>query len=54
MGASIVVSCTVVTESQEHAARAGEAFSRAATGLALEGIAVSLTMGTPDDEEDGL
>jgi hypothetical protein len=49
---SLVVSATVVTEDQAQAARAAEAFARACTGLALEGIGVNLSIGTVDDEEE--
>lgn len=49
---SIVVSLTVVSEDQTETTRAAEAMARCATGLALEGITVSLSIGTVEDEED--
>jgi len=52
MTASLVVSATVVTESQEAAAKATEVFSRGCIGLALEGIHVSLSIGTVDNEDE--
>ena len=48
---SIVVSATVVTEDEVHAARVMEAFARAATGLALEGMLVSVTISRGEHEE---
>ncbi len=47
----VVVSATVVTSNPEHVAKAGEVLGRAASGLALEGINVSLSFGIPDDDE---
>ncbi len=52
-GQSIVVSLSIVTTNEDHVARAAEAMSRLVIGLALEGIGVSLTIGTVDDEDDG-
>jgi hypothetical protein len=49
---ALVVSFTVVTDDQNEAARAAEVMARAATGLALEGTMISLTIGTVDDDED--
>jgi hypothetical protein len=49
---TIVISASVVTENPDHPAKAAEVFGRAAAGLVLEGIAVSVSMGVPDDEED--
>jgi hypothetical protein len=50
---SLVVSLSVVTEDEQAAVRASEVMARAAAGLALEGITVSLTIGTViDDGED--
>lgn len=46
-----VVSVTVVTGNPEHATRAAEVLARAASGLSLEGINVSLTMSTVFDED---
>lgn len=48
--AELVISATVVTSDQNAATRVMETFSRAATGLALEGIMVSLTACTADEE----
>jgi hypothetical protein len=50
MSATVVISASVVTENPDHAAKAPEVFGRAAAGLVLEGIAVSVSMGVPDDE----
>jgi hypothetical protein len=49
---TMVVSLTVVSTEAEHITRAAEVMARAAAGLALEGIMVSLTLGTPSDEDD--
>lgn len=49
----VVVSATVVTRNSEHVAKAGEVLARAAAGLALEGIAVSLSFGIPEDDDEG-
>lgn len=51
MTGELIVTITVITASPEHAARSAEAFARAATGLALEGISVNLHMGTLDDDD---
>lgn len=48
---TVVVSATVVTEDPTHATKAAEVLARAAAGLVLDGIAVSVSMGLPDDEE---
>jgi hypothetical protein len=48
----VVISATIVTENPEHATRAAEAFARACTGLVLEGINVSLSMGYGDEDDD--
>lgn len=55
MSRSIVVSATVVTDDQEHAARTAEVLARAVTGLVLEGVSGSLSLQVleEDDEEDG-
>lgn len=50
MSAQVVVTAAVVSDNPEHITRAFEAFSRAAAGLALEGVAVYLEAGAPDDE----
>lgn len=52
--ADLVVSATVITTNADHVARATEAFGRAAAGLALEGMSVSVTVATLDDDDDGL
>ena len=52
MTATMVVSLTVVSDQPEVVARAAEVMGRAAAGLALEGIMVNLSMGTPGDEDD--
>jgi hypothetical protein len=49
----IVVSCTVVSEKPEEIVKASEVLARAASGLALEGINVSVNIGTVPDEEEG-
>lgn len=46
------MSATVVTADHEEAAKAAEVFARACTGLVLEGISVSLSMGMPDEEDE--
>jgi hypothetical protein len=50
---TMVVSLTVVSAEPEHVTRAAEVMARAAAGLALEGIMVNLSMGTPSDEDEG-
>jgi hypothetical protein len=53
-GDVVVISATVVTKNPDHVAKAAEVLARAAAGLALEGIDVSLSFGIPeDDEPDG-
>lgn len=49
----VVVSASVVTSDPQHIARAAEVLARAAAGLVLDGIDVTVGMGTPteDDEE---
>ncbi|HZN75884.1 MAG TPA: hypothetical protein VFC00_30000 [Micromonosporaceae bacterium] len=47
---TIVVSATVVTDDPGHAARAAEVLARAAAGLVLEGITVSVSMAVPDED----
>jgi hypothetical protein len=46
----MVVSVTLVTEDQEAVVRAVESFARAAAGLALEGLMVSVTVSTLEDD----
>lgn len=48
----IVISAAVVTENPQHAARAAEVLARAAAGLVLDGIDVSVSMGIPMEDED--
>lgn len=48
---AIVVSASVVTANEAHATRAVEAFARAATGLAFEGLLVSVTVSRGEQEE---
>ena len=52
MSATVVISASVVIENPDHAAKAAEVLARAAAGLVLEGIAVSVFVGVPDDEDD--
>ena len=52
MNASLVLSLSVVTEDQSEATKTAEVMARAATGLALDGIDVSLSIGTVEDEDD--
>jgi hypothetical protein len=49
---SLVVSLTIVTEDPNEATTAAEVMARAAAGLALEGLLVSLTIGTATDDAD--
>jgi hypothetical protein len=46
----VVISATVVTSDQEAAVRTIEAFARAATGLALDGMNVSVSIFGAADE----
>lgn len=48
---SIVISATVVTDDQQQASHAAEVLARAAAGLVLDGIPVSVSMAEVDDEE---
>lgn len=48
---SLVVSFTVVTDNPPDVIRATEVLGRAATGLVLEGISVSITLGQVEDDE---
>lgn len=49
---SIVISATVVTDDQEQALKAAEVLARAAAGLVLDGVNVSVHMGIADDEDE--
>jgi tryptophan 2,3-dioxygenase len=51
---SIVVSASIVTENEDHAVRAHEAYARTNGELAREGINVNVGMSTVDDSEDPL
>lgn len=51
MGQTIVISATVVTEDTTHATRAAEVLARAAAGLVLEGMNVSVSLGVPEDDD---
>lgn len=48
---TIVVSASVVTDDEALATRSVEAFARTATGLALEGLLVSVTVSRGEQEE---
>lgn len=48
---TMVISATVVTDNEEHAARAAEVLARAATGLVLDGMSVSVSLMRSDAEE---
>lgn len=48
---TVVISATVVTDNPVDAARAAEVLARAAAGLVLEGIPVSVSMGVPEEEQ---
>lgn len=47
----IGVTLTVLPETDEQALRSAEVLSRAAAGLALEGLTVSLGLGTYEPED---
>jgi hypothetical protein len=47
----IIISASVVTDNPEHATRAAEVLARAATGLVLDGIDVSVAMGIPPEDD---
>ena len=47
----VVVSVSVVIDQSEHIARAAEVLARAAAGLVLEGISVSVSMMRSDADE---
>lgn len=48
---TMVITATVVTDDPEHAARAAEVLARAAAGLVLDGISVSVSLMRADAEE---
>lgn len=51
-GKAIVISATVVTEDHAAALKAAEVLARAAAGLVLDGIDVSVSMGRPSDDPE--
>ncbi|HEU4543005.1 MAG TPA: hypothetical protein VFR23_17880 [Jiangellaceae bacterium] len=53
MTGEMVISATVVTDDATKAARAAEVLARAAAGLVLDGIDVSVSMGIPSDDDTG-
>jgi hypothetical protein len=53
-GRSLVITLSVVTESQANATRAAESFARLATGLVLDGIDVSLSLLELEADDDEL
>lgn len=52
MSRSLVVSVSVVTANENDAVKALEAFARVAAGLALDGLPVSVTIGSVEDDDD--
>lgn len=48
----LAVSADVFTENQEHAAKAAEVLARAAVGLLLDGVQVTVSMSVLDEEDD--
>lgn len=48
----IYIAASVITRVPEHALKASEVLARAAAGLILDGISVSVNMHTIDPEED--
>lgn len=46
-----VISLTVVTDKEESVVKAAEVMSRAAAGLLLDGIDISLSMGRPTEDD---
>jgi hypothetical protein len=51
---SMVISTSIVTTDHEQATRAVEVLARAAMGLALDGISVSISIGMVDDRDTDL
>jgi hypothetical protein len=49
---SIGISCTILPETQDEAVKAMEALTRVATGLAFEGISVSLSINSYEPDLD--
>lgn len=52
-GSEVYVGATVITRVPEHALKAAEVLARAAAGLLLDGISVSVSMHTIDEEGSG-
>lgn len=52
MAAETLISCTILTEDDMHVTRAAEVLGRAAAGLALEGINVTVNICQPGDSEE--
>ena len=52
MDRELAIGVTVFTSDPEQATRAAEAFARVATGLALEGIDVSFSIHTLDEDSE--
>ena len=48
---TLMVEATVCTDNPDHAAKAAEVFSRAALGLALDGISADIAMSSIEDAE---
>lgn len=48
----IAVTMMVLCQEETDAAKVGEAFGRVAAGIALEGITVTVSFTTVDDEEE--
>ena len=49
---TILISASVRTDDRDHALRAAEVLARAAAGLFLNGVSVSVSVGRPPDDED--
>ncbi len=49
---TIVVSVGIVSNNPADVVRAGEVFARAASGLVLEGVNVSVSFGIPTEDND--
>ena len=50
-GKPILVKAVVLTDNPSHAARAAEVIARAASGLALEGLFISMSIGRGSDDD---
>lgn len=53
MSQFIGISMTVITDDEQTAVKVWEVIGRAAVGLALEGITVSMNASKMDDEDEG-